>query len=416
MFDKKYLLPPDALRLIIDRISEGCLLTERLKIEECYGRIVACNIISPDDLPAFSRSAVDGYALNAADTFGAKDTSPVYLAVNNEVIMGVAPDFKTEKGESAKIPTGGMLPSGADAVLMLEQAQVVSDDMIEVMKSVAPNENIIRKGEDIKKNEVVFTKGHKLRAQDIGALAGLGISEIDIFRKPVVAIISTGDEIVPADSRLNPGQVRDINSFILSGLICEHGGIPVKRGIFRDSYDIIRRALEEALDDSDMVLISGGTSAGTKDMTAEIISDIGKKYNSKEGVLFHGVALKPGKPMIGGIAGNKPILGLPGHPAAVVVCFDLFIKPVIDKLSGINLKKYFIRNITAKMAKNIASAAGREDHIRVYLIEKDGELLAVPVLGKSGLITTLVKSDGIVVIPQNNLGLDAGEEVEVRLF
>ncbi|MCL4537524.1 MAG: molybdopterin-binding protein [Nitrospirae bacterium] len=415
MFDKNYLLPPDALERILAAISEGHLSTERLKIEECYGYIIASDVISSEDLPQFYRSTVDGYALNSRDTFGAKENSPAYITVKHEVFMGVAPDFGIKIGEASKIPTGGMLPKGADAVLMLEHAQTVSDDMIEVMRPVAPNENVIKRGEDIKKDETVLTKGHRLRAQDIGALAGIGITAIDVFRKPVVSIISTGDEIVPANNPLKSGQVRDINSFTLSGLISEHGGIPVKKGIFKDDYDVIKNAMEGALQDSDMVLISGGTSAGTKDMTAEIINDIAKIYGGA-GVLFHGVSLKPGKPMIGGVVNNKPILGLPGHPAAIVVCFDLFIKPVMEKLSGLNPKKKFAKTITAKMAKNIASQAGREDHIRVYLEEKDGKLIAVPVLGKSGLITTLVKADGIVVIPQNKLGLETGEDVEVKLF
>ncbi|MDI6729214.1 MAG: molybdopterin-binding protein, partial [Thermodesulfovibrionales bacterium] len=185
--------------------------------------------------------------------------------------------------------------------------------------------------------------------------------------------------------------------------------------IFKDDYDVIKDAMEGALQDSDMVLISGGTSAGTKDMTAQIIDDIAKIYGGS-GVLFHGVSLKPGKPMIGGVVNNKPILGLPGHPAATVVCFDLFIRPVMERLGGLNSRRNFTKTIKAKMDKNIASAAGREDHIRVYLEEKNGELSAIPVLGKSGLITTLVRADGIVVIPQNKLGLDAGEEVVVKLF
>lgn len=411
MFDKNYLLPSDALNLILKAIQDNTLSTERLRIEDCYGRITTSDIVSSEDLPGFSRSTVDGYALNSADTFGAKENSPAYITVKKEIFMGGIPDFELKKGEAAKIPTGGMLPQGADAVLMLENAQIVSDDMIEVMKSVAPNENVILKDEDIKKGETVLKKGHRLRAQDIGALAGIGITEIEVYKKPVIAIISTGDEIVPPDKSVNPGQVRDINSFTLLGLILEHGGIPVKKGIFSDDYEIIKDVIQRSLDGSDMVLISGGTSAGTKDMTSMIINDIGKP-----GVLFHGVSLKPGKPLIGGVIDGRPVLGLPGHPAAVVVCFDLFIKPIMDKLSGLDSKMIFVKTVRAKMAKNIASAAGREDHIRVYIDERKGEMLAVPILGKSGLITTLVKADGIVVIPHDKLGLDAGEEVAVNFF
>ncbi|MCL4456074.1 MAG: molybdopterin molybdotransferase MoeA [Nitrospirae bacterium] len=415
MFDKAYLSPAEALQRLLSSIPDTGITVERLRIEECYNRVIAADVIAPEDLPAFSRSTVDGYALIARDTFGAKDTSPAYINVRHEIMMGTSADFEIKTGEAAKIPTGGMMPEGADAVLMLEHAQAVSDDMIEAMRSVAPGENVIQKGEDIQKGKTVLTRGHKLRSQDIGALAGIGVTEIEVFKKPSVSIISTGDEIVPASSPLKSGQVRDINSFTLAGLIGDNGGVPVKKGIFKDDYGTIKKIIEDSIKDSDMVLISGGTSAGTKDMTADIINDIARSQGGA-GVVFHGLSLKPGKPMIGGIVNNKPIMGLPGHPAAVVVCFNLFIKPMIERLGGFKSNKNFIKTVTAKMAKNIASAAGREDHIRVYVEAKDGELLAVPVLGKSGLITTLVKADGIVIIPQNKLGLEAGEEVMVRMF
>ncbi len=411
MFDKNHLLPADALALIIDALPCSLPHAETLPIEECYGRVIASDVVSAEDLPAFSRSTVDGYAVQAEDTFGAKENSPAYVTLKYEVFMGNAPDFKLGKGFAAKMPTGGMLPVGADAVVMLEHVQPVSEDMIEILRSAAPGDNVIQLGEDIKKGERVLTAGKILRAQDIGALAGIGITSIEVFKKPVLSFISTGDEIVNPKSPLCLGQVRDINSFTLAGLAKDHGGILVKRGIFRDDYQLIKKAIEQSLVDSDMVLISGGTSAGSKDMTAGIINDIGRP-----GVLFHGVSLKPGKPMIGGVVHGKPVLGLPGHPAATVVCFDLFIKPLLDKLRGLDSKKDFIRSVKATMAKNIASAAGREDHIRVCVEEKEDKLLAFPVLGKSGLVATLVKADGVVVIAQSKLGLDTGEEVTVKLF
>lgn len=411
MFDKNYLLPADALALIVNALPGGRPLTEVLPIEESYGRIVAVDVISLEDLPGFSRSTVDGYAVQAEDTFGAKENSPAYLALKYEVLMGKGADFRLSQGVAAKIPTGGMLPPGSDAVIMLEHVQPVSEDLIEILRAVAPGDNVIQLGDDIRKGETVLTTGKSLRAQDIGALAGIGVTSIEVFKKPVLSFISTGDEIVSPDKMLLPGQVRDINSFTLAGLAINNGSIMVKKGIIRDNYDDIRRAIEESLQDSDMVLISGGTSAGAKDMTAAIINDIGGP-----GVLFHGVSLKPGKPMIGGVVQGKPVLGLPGHPAATVVCFDLFIKPILNELRGLGRKPDFIRSVKATMAKNIASAAGREDHIRVNVAEKEGRLLAFPVMGKSGLITTLVKADGIVMIPQWKLGLDAGEEVTVRLF
>ena len=411
MFDKNYLLPSDALGLIMDALAGGMPPSELLPIEECYGRVIAGNVVSPEDLPAFPRSTVDGYAVLAEDTFGSKETSPAYLTLKYEVLMGIEPEFKLCKGFAAKIPTGGMLPAGADAVVMLEYVQSASENVIEILRSAAPGDNVIQQGEDIKQGETVLTIGKILRAQDIGALAGIGITSIEVFKKPVLSFISTGDEIVTAESLLRIGQVRDINSYTLAGLAMDHGGILHKKGIFRDDYGVIKKAVEESLHDADLILISGGTSAGTKDMTAAIIDDIGKP-----GVLFHGVALKPGKPMIGGVVNGKAVLGLPGHPAATVVCFDLFIKPILDKLRGLKNKVDYIRSIKATMAKNIASAAGRQDHIRVYLEEREGTQFAIPVLGKSGLITTLVKADGVVVIPHAKLGLDAGEEVAVTLF
>lgn len=411
MFDKTYLTPVDAIAMILDKLPQQLTHSEKLRIEECYGRIAASDVISAEDLPGFARSTMDGYAVRSADTYGARETLPAYIAVYHEVFMGEKPEFEIKAGEAAKMPTGGMMPAGADAVVMLEHAQVVSDTMIEVMKSVAPGENVIQSDEDIKKGFPVILKGRKLRAQDIGALAGIGITSVEVFRKPVAALISTGDEIVPSKDPVSPGQVRDINSFTLSGLIMEEGGVPSKKGIFRDDYDTIRNAVEEAIRDCDMVLIIGGTSAGIRDMTAKIIDDIGKP-----GVLFHGVAVKPGKPLIGGLIEGKPVLGLPGHPAAAVVSFDLFIAPLIRRLSGINASKEFKKSIKAVMGKSIASAAGREDHIRVSIEAENGEMKAYPILGKSGLITTLVRADGIVILPASKLGLDQGEQVNVNLF
>lgn len=411
MLDKNYLLPIEALKLIINILRKANILTERLKIDDCYGRIAGADIFSPEDLPAFPRSTVDGYALNSADTFGASESCPAYITIKYDIAMGAVPDFKVQKLESARIPTGGMLPSGADAVVMLEHAQIVSDDMIEVIKSAAPGENVIQKGEDLGIHEIMIHKGSKIRAQDIGSLAGVGITEAVIFKKPRVSIISSGDEIVAHDMPVNLGQIRDINSFMLMGMINDCGGIAIKKGIFRDEYEILKDILMKSLSDSDMVLISGGTSAGTKDMVADIINDIGTP-----GVLFHGLSLKPGKPMIGGVIENTPIFGLPGHPVAVAVCFDLFIKPVLNVLSGLNNDKFEHKTITAKMAKNVASAAGREDHIRVFIENKDGEFIAHPILGKSGLISVLIRAEGTVIIPHNKMGLDAGDEVIVRLF
>jgi molybdopterin molybdotransferase len=382
-------------------------------LEESYGYILSGDIVSPEDLPSFSRTTVDGFALNAADTFGATESMPAYLNIKGEIKMGDRPRFVLNKGEAAKISTGGMLPQGADAALMFEHTQQVDEKMIEALRPVSPGEHVIRAGEDAKTGEIILKKGRRLRPQDIGALAGLGIASVMVYKKPKVSIISTGDEIVPVDRSVNPGQVRDINSYTLSGLISGAGGVPERTGIFKDEYEIIRNVVKDSLKDSKMVLISGGSSVGAKDMTAKIIDDLGEP-----GVLFHGVSLKPGKPTIGGIVNGIPIFGLPGHPAAVSVCFGLFIMPVLEILSGLagsgfEKKK---RTVMAKVTKNISSSPGKEEHVGVKLEEKNGEIWAAPLLGKSGLITTLTQADGTAVIPLRKTGVREGEFVEVRLF
>ncbi len=403
-----------ALRLLIenlrsDKLSKTCIK----KIEEALGMVSANDIISTEDLPSFVRSTVDGYAVRAEDTFGATETMPAYLNLSKEILMSQRVDFLLSEDSASKIPTGGMLPENADAVVMFEHVQIIDKHMIEALKPVAPGENVVQVGEDIKKGDVVICAGQRMRPQDIGACAGIGVAEIAVYRRPLVSIISTGDEIVPAGASPEAGEIRDINSYVISGMVSESGGIPLKKGIFRDEYKTIRDALETAMADSDAIVLSGGTSVGTKDMVAGIINDIGSP-----GVLFHGVSLKPGKPMIGGVMQGIPVFGLPGHPAAVLICFELFIRPVLHRLSGLKERwpQYSSRTVRARITKNIASSQGREEHVRVMLEEREGELRAVPVLGKSGLITTLVKADGTIVIPLHRNGIEAGEVVDVRLF
>lgn len=400
----------EAIRLLKENIVFKTS-SEEVVIEEAYGRVLFDDVISPDNLPGFNRSTVDGFAVISSDTFGATESMPSYLEVKGEVLMGEEPSLKLKKGESIRIATGGMLPEGADAVVMLEHVQPLDERLIEVIKPVAPKENVITFDEDIRKGEVIIKKGQRLRPQDVAALAAVGIAEIRVYKKPVVSIISTGDEIVPVRSPVRPGKVRDINSYNLAGLITLSGGIAVKKGILRDDYNLIRGVLEESLLDSDMVLITGGSSVGVRDLTEKVINSLGTP-----GVLFHGVNLKPGKPTIGAVINGIPVLGLPGHPAAVSVCFELFAAPLISLLSGERKKSLRTGTIKARLTKNISSTQGRQEHIRVSLEERDGEFWATPILGKSGLIRTLVLADGTIVIPSNLRGIEAGQEVEVTLF
>lgn len=403
----------EALSLILESLPPRIPEEVFLPIEETLGMVSSRDIISPEDLPAFARSTVDGYAVKAEDTFGASETMPAYVNLSGEIFMGEKPGFELLRGTACKIPTGGMLPEGADAVVMFEHVQPVDESMIEVLRPVAPGENVIQAGEDVKKGAPVIGVGHRMRPQDIGACAGIGITGLYVYERPAVSIISTGDEIMPVGSSLEPGQVRDINSCVLSGLIPECGCRPLKKGIFRDDYEAIRGVVASSIDDSDVILFTGGTSVGIKDMIERIIDDMGNP-----GVIFHGVSLKPGKPMIGGIVEGIPVFGLPGHPAAVGVCFDVFVRPVLNVLTGCRdkLAAYRTKTVKARLSKNVASVQGREEHVRVALDEREDGLWAIPVLGKSGLITTLVKADGTFVIPVNKNGLEMGEVVDVRLF
>ncbi len=410
MLDKKYLLPKDALNLIIEKIPFKCLPSETVPIEEAYGRVTYEDIFAPEDLPGFNRSTVDGFAVRASDTFGAKETSPAYLTLKDDIAMGAIPDFSLNIGESASIATGGMLPEGADAVVMLEHVNVVSSDMIEVLRSVSPWENVIFKDEDIKKGELIIPAGRRLKAQDIGGLAGVGIAEVKVAVKPKVAIILTGDEIIPHTEKVTPGKVRDVNSFTIAGLSTDAGAVPIKMGIVKDDYNLIKETVQKAYEQADVVLITGGTSAGVKDMTAQVIDELGSP-----GVLFHGVSIKPGKPIIAGVCNGKPVFGLPGHPVAVYICFELFVRPTIEHMMGLRERK-FKKFIKARLARSIHSQAGREDFIRVSLEEKNGTLWVIPLLSKSGLIMSLVKADGILHIPAELLGFEEGEEVLVEII
>jgi molybdopterin molybdotransferase len=410
----------EAFRALEQHLTITPPAPEELSISLSLGRIAAEDITSPEDLPEFDRSTMDGFAVRSADTFGAAESRPALVTIVGSIDMGSMPDRALSVGETMKIATGGALPQGADAVVMLEQTQAVDAVQVEVVKPVAPLENVVQAGDDIKQGEIILNRGHRMRPQDIGALAGVGITRIRVFEKPRVAIINTGNEVVPADTAPAPGQVRDINSYTLEGLIAQAGGIPVKKGIIPDEYDLLRKTLDAALSDCDLVLMTGGSSVGTMDLTAKVINDLGRP-----GVLVHGVSIKPGKPLIMGVldtpAGHVPVFGLPGHPAAVSICFELFVKPVLLRMTGeaphpalAGVSAY--RSVKAKLARSISSSPGREDHVRVMLETQDGVLWARPVFGASGLISTLVKAVGTVVVPVSKIGIEAGEEVEVRLF
>jgi len=411
--------PPEVRDLVV--AAARPLSAETVRIEDALGRVLAADVRSPVDLPAFDRGIVDGYAVRAQDTFGASGGWPAYLTVIGEVRMGEEADLAVGVGEAVHSATGGMLPAGADAVVMVEHTAAVDETMIEVLRPVAPGENVVRRGDDLPAGEIMLRRGHRLRPQDLGALAGVGILEVEVVRQPRVALIPTGDEIIPPDQTPQPGQIRDINTYSLLGLVREAGGVPWPRPIVPDEAEALRAAVAEVWAESDVVLLSGGSSVGTRDIALDVLLS----FPGAE-LLVHGVAIRPGKPVIvvtipagnreSAIGNRKIAFGLPGNPTSVMVVFDLFVRPLLHRLMGLEEEPWAQRFVAAKMKTSFSSDAGKEDHLRVRLTEENGERWAEPVLGKSALISPMIRAHGTVVVPEGMEGLEVGEEVMVRLF
>jgi molybdopterin molybdotransferase len=326
------------------------------------------------------------------------------------VLMGRAPATAVTGGQCARIATGGMLPQGADGVVMVEQTQQVGPTTIEVLRAVAPGENVVQPGEDIRHGEPILPRGHRVRAQDLGGLLALGITTVHVARQLRVGIVSGGDELVPPEQDPGPGQIRDINSYTLAALIRRDGHLPCLAGVLPDEFDALFGAAQRALAENDIVILSAGSSVSTRDMTAQVVDSLGQP-----GVLVHGVSLKPGKPTILGVCSGKPVFGLPGNPVSCMVTYDLFVAPTLAHLTGATAVSR--RTVSARLARNIASATGREDYVQVRLDPRaDGGLDAIPVFGKSNLIFTLIRADGMLKVPLDVGGLNAGAVVEVVLF
>ena len=400
-----------AQSLILDSLKAQKTATEMIHIDEALGRVLSETVASAEDLPGFSRSTMDGFAVMASDTFGATETSPAYLEVSGEIGMGQEPDTPLKQGQAIRIATGGMIPQGADSVLMFEYASETGSSIIEVQRALAPGENIIQRGEDMRLGETILARGARLRPQDVAVLASAGIVRVEAFKRPRVSIISTGNEIVPPDEELRPGLIRDSNSYLLASFLESAGAVPLKCGIMQDDFEQICHALEAAADNSDMVLISGGSSVGTRDMTERAIECLGN-------ILFHSVQIRPGKPFLAGSVKGTPVFGLPGHPRAVAVCFEVFVLPALVRISGESEheSRSLRGTVTAQMKKSVHSSAGRREYIDVTLESVDGELWAEPLLGKSGLLRTIVRADGRICVPVGKPGLDSGETVTVTLY
>ena len=412
MLGRTGLMPvTEAQQILLDHLQEYQPGTETLPLLEALDRILAFPVISPEDLPAHPRSTMDGFAVRAADTFGASESMPAYLQIGGEVRMGEAPEGQVAAGTCWRIATGGLLPDGADAVVMFEHTVPVDESLVEVVKSVGSGSNVIGRGEDIAAGTIALPAGHLLRPQDLGLLAGLGIGEVQVSRRISVGIISTGDEIVPFEQTPPAGKIRDINRIAISGMIRRLHAAVTDYGIVSDRREIFMPVLERAVRENDLVLFSGGSSVGVRDLGEQAISDLGPP-----GILVHGVALKPGKPVIIGLSGNTPVFGLPGHPVSALVCFDLFVRPAIESLSGRLSGLLPEASVIARLDRNINSAPGRRDLIRVRLTRRDDDWIAEPVLGKSGSISTLARAHGYFIIPESSQGAYQGSQITVYLY
>jgi molybdopterin molybdotransferase len=400
--------------------------SERIAAADAAGRVLAADVRAPVDLPHFHRANMDGYAVRAPDTFGASASVPAYLRLAGTVEMGKAVRRTLGAGEAMRISTGGMLPAGADAVVMVEYTEEVGDGSVEVHRPVAPWEHVVRIGDDVRAGEPIFAAGRRLRGHDLGALTGVGITRVAVHRRPRVALLATGDEIVPPDATPRPGQVRNVNQYSLRAMIAEAGGVPWDLGLVPDRPERLRTALRRALGRADVVMLSGGSSVGAKDMTLEVIGSLPGAE-----ILFHGISIAPGKPTILARAGGAgraaraglPVLGLPGHPVSALVIFHRFGAPLVRIVGGEPPATAFApaRVARAVLGTNVDSQPGREDYVRVVLegrAEAGGGTppVARPIAAKSAAIFSLVRADGMIRVPLEAEGLEAGTEVEVMLF
>ena len=420
------LLPPDDARsLLLSHLPPSEADSESVEVTASLNRTLAEDILAPHPLPEFQRTTVDGCAVRARDTFGASDSLPAYLTLVGEVPMGDAPAFEIAEGQCASIHTGGMLPPGADAVVMLEYSQSTvgaglrpapTQTEIEIFRAVAEGENIIRVGEDVAEGQLILPKGRVMRPAEVGGLLALGITSVRIVKKPMIGLISTGDEVIDPSQSPRPGQVRDINSYTLGALIEKSGGVAKRYGIFADQFEALKDAAAKALSECDAVIITAGSSASTRDMTADVIRELGEP-----GVLVHGINTRPGKPTILSVCNGKAVIGLPGNPVSALVNGYLFVVPVIEKLLGTLPKPK--ATVLARLTVNLPSQAGREDWWPVKLLPSpfrkggEGEVYdAEPIFGKSNLIFNLANADGLLRISPDATGLSADETVEVVLI
>jgi molybdenum cofactor synthesis domain-containing protein len=400
----------EAKRMISEQLKMEVLGGEEVPLLEAYDRVLKENVVSALDIPPFNRSTVDGYAVKAENTFGAEENRPAKLVACGFVSVGEPPKISVGKGEAAEIVTGAPIPEGANAVVMVEDTDREDTELL-VFRAVTQDQNVMKRGTDIKKGKIVLEAGQVLRASEIGVLAALGLSKVKVFKVPVVAVLSTGAEVTEPGEKLPAGKIYDINAYSLSTAVRESGGKPVYLGVIPDDKAELRKALEKALASADIVMTSGGVSVGPKDLTPQIVNSLGKP-----GVIVSGIAVKPGKPTTIALVGKKAVFSLPGHPTSALLLFNLLARPVIQRISGRPATE--VKVTKALAATRMFSAKGRRTFVMVRLKRgKRNGFVAEPVeTGASGAITTLAKADGFVEIPENQQFIDTGEEVVVSLL
>ncbi|MAT43246.1 MAG: molybdopterin molybdenumtransferase MoeA [Anaerolineaceae bacterium] len=406
------LTPDDAKKKIFESLNEIAFEKNIIFTKEALGYVFAKPIISPESIPSFERSTVDGYAVKSRDTYGASESLPAFLRVTGEIIMGKEAEISIDTGEAALIHTGGMLPQGADSVVMIEFTDKAAEGEISIYRPVGINENVVKMGEDVKNGDLVFEEGKKIRPGDIGGLMALGITQIEVYKKPIIGIISTGDEVINPEHKIKLGQVRDINSYTLKALVEKIGAIPKIYGIVSDNREKLEKVLKQAHQETDMLIVTAGSSASTRDLTSEVVQTLGKP-----GVLVHGINVRPGKPTILAVCDQKPVVGLPGNPVSAFVIANLFVTPIIYKLMGIT-NQVGIDTKPAVTTLNISSVSGREDWVPVKLVGKNelNQILVEPIFYKSNLIFSIIKADGLIKIPEHLNGIPADSEVELFLL
>ena len=395
----------------VSLLASFCRLpSESVALDSAVGRVLAEDVIAPEDLPGWPRSTVDGYAVRAADTFGASDAAPTLLEVAATIPMGVRSGVRVNPGQVAQIATGGFLPEACDAVVMVEHTSEADLSSIEVIRPVTIGANVLQQGEDATAGRPIVSAGTLLRPAEIGLLAALGITHVRVHQRARVAIISTGDELAPFEHEPKPGQIRDANAHSLAALVRSLGAEPITYPIIPDSADLTRPTVEDALATADMVVLSGGSSIGTRDVMAQAVASARDVE-----VLAHGLAIRPGKPTLLARCGNRAIFGLPGHPVSALIVAYILLAPFIAYLQGGRLEKGPSgERVRARLGCSMHSTIGLEEFVRVRLIDDPADCpVAEPVFGKSAMLSTMTRANGLIRIPQNAEGLNKGEMVVV---